>query len=196
MWAPVSVWTGAGNLASTGILSPDRPARSESLNRLSYPGPYFIKGIPSKGRHYNDEHFSAVWLFNISNCLKAFHWQLSSYDDAEYQFLVSFPHKTPHVAALSSLAERCSKILSTRYKMRVLHVILCCISLKIAFTVTAAKFGQCSITGFTLSVVTSRNRTGYWTSQVSFFYYQKCDFSWVCTKQELTYRKVCVYKYP
>ena len=30
-WAPGSVWTGAENLAPTGIRSPDRPARSESL---------------------------------------------------------------------------------------------------------------------------------------------------------------------
>jgi hypothetical protein len=30
---------GAENLAPTGIQSPDRPARSESLYRLSYPGP-------------------------------------------------------------------------------------------------------------------------------------------------------------
>jgi hypothetical protein len=30
---------GAENLAPTGIRSPDRPARSESLYRLSYPGP-------------------------------------------------------------------------------------------------------------------------------------------------------------
>jgi hypothetical protein len=38
-WAPGPVWAGAENLASTGIRSPDRPARSESLYRLSYPGP-------------------------------------------------------------------------------------------------------------------------------------------------------------
>jgi hypothetical protein len=31
------VWTGAENLASTEIRSPDRPARSQSLYRLSYP---------------------------------------------------------------------------------------------------------------------------------------------------------------
>jgi hypothetical protein len=37
-WAPVSVWTGAENLFSTGIRSPDRPARSELLYRLNYPG--------------------------------------------------------------------------------------------------------------------------------------------------------------
>ena len=34
-WAPGPVWTGAENLAPTGIRSPDRPARSQSLYRLS-----------------------------------------------------------------------------------------------------------------------------------------------------------------
>jgi len=33
---PGPVWTGAENLAPTGIRSPDRPARSKSLYRLSY----------------------------------------------------------------------------------------------------------------------------------------------------------------
>jgi hypothetical protein len=41
-WAPRPVWTAAENLAPTGIRFPDRPARSESLYRLSYPGPCFI----------------------------------------------------------------------------------------------------------------------------------------------------------
>ena len=36
-WAPGSVWTGAENLAPTGIRSPDRPTRSQSLYRLRYP---------------------------------------------------------------------------------------------------------------------------------------------------------------
>jgi hypothetical protein len=35
-WAPGPVWTGPENLAPTGIRSPDRPARSQSLYRLSY----------------------------------------------------------------------------------------------------------------------------------------------------------------
>jgi hypothetical protein len=35
-WAPELVWTGAENLAPTGIRSSDRPARSQSLYRLSY----------------------------------------------------------------------------------------------------------------------------------------------------------------
>ena len=39
-WAPGQVWTGAENLVPTGILSPDRPASSESLYRLSYRGPF------------------------------------------------------------------------------------------------------------------------------------------------------------
>jgi hypothetical protein len=38
-WATGPVWAGAENLAATGIRSPDRPARSHSLSRLSYPGP-------------------------------------------------------------------------------------------------------------------------------------------------------------
>ena len=40
--APGPVWTGAENLASTRIQSPDHPARSESLYQLSYPGLPFI----------------------------------------------------------------------------------------------------------------------------------------------------------
>jgi hypothetical protein len=35
-WAPGTVWTGAENLAPTGIRSPDRPARRQLLYRLSY----------------------------------------------------------------------------------------------------------------------------------------------------------------
>ena len=33
------VWAGSENLAPTEIRSPELPARSESLHRLSYPGP-------------------------------------------------------------------------------------------------------------------------------------------------------------
>jgi hypothetical protein len=36
-WAPGPVWTGAENLASAGIRSPDRPARCQSLYRLRCP---------------------------------------------------------------------------------------------------------------------------------------------------------------
>jgi len=41
-WAPGPVWTGAENLASTGIRSPDRPARSQPLYRLRYPDPQIV----------------------------------------------------------------------------------------------------------------------------------------------------------
>ena len=39
-WAPEQVRAGGENLAYSGIPSPDRPARSESLYRLSYHGPH------------------------------------------------------------------------------------------------------------------------------------------------------------
>ena len=43
-WAPGPVCTGAETLAlPTGIRSSDRPARSESLYRLSYRGRHFEK---------------------------------------------------------------------------------------------------------------------------------------------------------
>jgi len=35
-WAPGPVWTDAENIATTGIRSPDRPACSQSLYRLTY----------------------------------------------------------------------------------------------------------------------------------------------------------------
>ena len=38
-WAPRPVWTGKENLATTGFRSPDRPARSKLLYRLSYSVP-------------------------------------------------------------------------------------------------------------------------------------------------------------
>ena len=42
-WAPGPAWTGEGkSRPSTGIRSPDRRARSESLYRLSYPGPHIL----------------------------------------------------------------------------------------------------------------------------------------------------------
>ena len=36
-WVPGPVWTGAENLGTTGIRSPDRPDRSQLLYRLRYP---------------------------------------------------------------------------------------------------------------------------------------------------------------
>ena len=45
-WAPGLVWTRAENLAPNEIRSPDRPARGESLYRLSYAGPPALMVLP------------------------------------------------------------------------------------------------------------------------------------------------------
>ena len=47
-WVPVAVWTGAENVAPTGIRSPDRPALNKSLYRLSYPGTREINIVNKK----------------------------------------------------------------------------------------------------------------------------------------------------
>jgi hypothetical protein len=39
-WAPGPVWTGAKSLDPTGIRSPDRPARNDSLYQLRSPSPF------------------------------------------------------------------------------------------------------------------------------------------------------------
>ena len=45
-WAPGPVWTGAENLAPTGIRSPDRPGRSQSLYPTTLPGPLYEYDLP------------------------------------------------------------------------------------------------------------------------------------------------------
>ena len=59
-WAPAPVWTGAENLAFTGIRSPDRPARSESLYRVSYPGPPKYLSASLHTEYSPEPHGSAV----------------------------------------------------------------------------------------------------------------------------------------
>jgi hypothetical protein len=65
--APGPVWTGAENLAPTGIRSPDRPTRSQSLYRLSYPAHNSLYGhdwmrllltSSSKQLRYQEAYFS------------------------------------------------------------------------------------------------------------------------------------------
>jgi len=48
---PGQVWTVAKNLAPTGIRSPYRPARSESLYRLSYPGSHILEEVVELSRN-------------------------------------------------------------------------------------------------------------------------------------------------
>ena len=66
-WAPGSIWTGAENLAYTGIRSPDRPARSQSLYRLSYRGPnQAIKFDVTVHRNFCDISFHFCFILNES----------------------------------------------------------------------------------------------------------------------------------
>jgi len=44
-WTPATFWLGVENHALTGTPSPDRPACSESLYRLSYPGNFHYVGF-------------------------------------------------------------------------------------------------------------------------------------------------------
>ena len=72
-WAPGPVWAGAENLAHTGIRSPDCPARSQSLYRLSYPA----HGLHVKWQLFFPD-FEEAWIFfyvfkkikRISNSIK------------------------------------------------------------------------------------------------------------------------------
>ena len=66
VWAPGPVWTGAENLAPTGIRSPGRPARIQSLYRLRYPAYKF--NMPGTNLSPSDQKLSkfcpaAVLLF-------------------------------------------------------------------------------------------------------------------------------------
>ena len=49
-WAPGPVWTGAENLAYSGIRSPDRPARRQSLYRVRYPAHTYLGGYRSSNK--------------------------------------------------------------------------------------------------------------------------------------------------
>ena len=63
-WAPGPVWTGEVNLALTGIRSPGRPARSESLYRVSYPGPLKESGTTFKGVQFVFQHRKLILSLN------------------------------------------------------------------------------------------------------------------------------------
>jgi hypothetical protein len=64
--APGPVWKGIENLARTGIRSPDRPARSESLYRLRYPGPH----IPFLRVLFNDAVNCCASVIDECLCMK------------------------------------------------------------------------------------------------------------------------------
>jgi len=61
-WVSELVWTGVENLAPTRFRSPDRPARSESLYRLSYPGSYiYICVCVCVCVHMDTETAQSLW---------------------------------------------------------------------------------------------------------------------------------------
>jgi hypothetical protein len=62
---PGQVWTGAENLAFTGIQSPDRPARSESLYQLCYFGPLALSCRNPVFRHPNNILIIIQHLYDI-----------------------------------------------------------------------------------------------------------------------------------
>ena len=59
-----SVWTGAENLASTEIRSPNRGAHSQSLYRLSYPGPH----ISLCALQNNSHHLGSALFVTQPSC--------------------------------------------------------------------------------------------------------------------------------
>ena len=90
------VWTDAENLAPTGIRSPDRPARSESLYRLSYPGP-LSNAVPARKFHCLISS-SCIILITATNCI---YLQSSKTDQSastkctvfELQYFITFRYK-------------------------------------------------------------------------------------------------------
>jgi len=63
-WSPGSIEMGAENLNPTGIGPPDRPARSESLYRLSYRGPQGFYCLPISAPN-NSEDIPVAVMFVV-----------------------------------------------------------------------------------------------------------------------------------
>ena len=60
-WVQGQAWMVAEILASTGIRSPDRPARSKSLYRLRYPGPLVLLSE----RDFNILGFKSIQILGV-----------------------------------------------------------------------------------------------------------------------------------
>jgi hypothetical protein len=78
-WAPGPAWTGAENLAPTGIRSPDRPARSSVAIPTELSGPRYAKHIPYRTGHSEGVCFCSLYLLLILEQLWAGY--LSRYSD-------------------------------------------------------------------------------------------------------------------
>jgi len=73
-WALGPVWTDAENLAPTGIRSPDRPACSQSLYRLSYPAHlWYIYGFKICNKNGITRHINRNLLTEMPHVTKHSH---------------------------------------------------------------------------------------------------------------------------
>jgi hypothetical protein len=75
MWSPGPVWTGTENIAPTGIRSPDRPGRSKSLYRLSYPGPSLSYSIPVQSISLINIYFNIIIPFTSRSFIYFMYFQ-------------------------------------------------------------------------------------------------------------------------
>jgi hypothetical protein len=66
-WAPGTVWMSAENLAPIWIWSPDRPAHSDSLYLLSYPGPSGTRRFITKFTRTHPPHLWLSWVRHIQS---------------------------------------------------------------------------------------------------------------------------------
>jgi len=84
--APGPVWTGAVNLASTGIKFPDRPVRSQSLYRLSYPA-----------HHADWEALKFAFFYSCDACSgsQTKHWGLHGSNPTSYTLTIDDTCSSP-----------------------------------------------------------------------------------------------------
>ena len=81
-WAPVPVWTGAENFAYTGIRSPDRPARRQSLDRLRYTIhtlSHIYGTIFGKNKYFDHKIYVLILSQNLSEIfiiLRRIYWNI------------------------------------------------------------------------------------------------------------------------
>ena len=96
VWVPGSIWTGAENLAPTGIRSPDPPACSQSLYRLRQPAhcfcQYMLPILQSAGRRYMC-HFNSDPLPQPVSLLKSLFPYSSSFSSSKGPLTVVSPKR-------------------------------------------------------------------------------------------------------
>ena len=93
---PGLMWTGAENLVTTEIRSPDRPARSKSLYRLSYRGPQTFT-VPFVNGHL---HWLQQILGHIASLCTSYHSSVILTDKHNTIPIYCFYSALLHVSAL------------------------------------------------------------------------------------------------